>query len=198
MRSSIFSSSDGIWISLLMRALLWPSWEHSSHWFLHREGEAKWNLTQPSKQSNPCGHLWLHDTLSESPDASKLPLLWRWAEPFPRSLSSPLSRSNFHPHFNHWMWNAIVSGLEASSFQVEQRLLCAIDKNFIHRRFYVVHGEERCFKMCVLPLASTGTSPPAFCLNWVQNDNDSEQWAGSVPLVLWWVKQELLRTPLGH
>lgn len=113
MQASIFSSSEGIWISLLMRALLWPSWERSSHWSQRREGEAKWNLTQPWKQSNPCGHLQLHDALSESPDTSKLPLLWRWAEPFLLSLPSPLSRSNFYPHFNHCMWNAIVSSLEA-------------------------------------------------------------------------------------
>lgn len=40
-----------------------------------------------------------------------------------------------------------------------------------------MYREERCFKMCVLPLASTGTSPPAFCLNWVQNDNESSEQA---------------------
>lgn len=59
----------------------------------------------------------------------------------------------------------------------------------------MVYGEERCFKMCVLPLASTGTSPPAFCLNWVQNDNEgseqaaffwfSGEWSKSYSGLLW-------------
>lgn len=49
--------------------------------------------------------------------------------------------------------------------------------------------------MCVLPLASTGTSPPAFCLNWVQNDNEgseqatfpwfSGEWSKSYSGLLW-------------
>lgn len=58
-----------------------------------------------------------------------------------------------------------------------------------------MYGEERCFKTCVLPLASTGTSPPAFCLNWVQNDNEgseqaafprfSSEWSKSYSGLLW-------------
>lgn len=36
-------------------------------------------------------------------------------------------------------------------------------------------GEGRCYKMCVLPPASAGMSPPASCLSWVQNDNESSE-----------------------
>lgn len=85
--------------------------------------------------------------------------------------------SNFFPHSNRCKWTAIVSSLQADiSSRTKGYSMRLIKISFTDRRFYVVYGEERCFKMCALPLASAGTSPTAACLNWVQNDNErSEQ-----------------------
>ena len=46
--------------------------------------------------------------------------------------------------------------------------------SFTDGSFNVLHGQERGFKMCILPLAFSDMYPLllAFHLNWFQNDNE--------------------------
>ena len=131
-QTSILHSSEGIWISQLMRELPFPSWEQTNHQSLRHKGETKWNPTQPWMQQNPCGHLWLHDVLSMSPVTSKLPVLWRQDEA-PHPSSPPSDWSNFSP-LTTTVTELLLLAVWKLSFPVEQRLLQPIDKNFIHRQ----------------------------------------------------------------
>lgn len=138
-QTSILPSSEGIWISRLMRELPFPTWEQTNHWSPHCEGgnQVEFDaVMEAAKSMVICGCMtfypWVQSPVNCLSSEERLHL------PASPPLSGlphppPPSRSNFLPHLTTVTELLLLAVLKLS-FAAEQRLLQPIDKNFIRRQ----------------------------------------------------------------
>lgn len=136
-QTSILPSSEGIWISRLMRELPFPTWEQTNHWSPHCEGgnQVEFDaVMEAAKSMVICGCMtfypWVQSPVNCLSSEERLHLP---ASPPLSSPPPPPSRSNFLPHLTTVTELLLLAVLKLS-FAAEQRLLQLIDKNFIRRQ----------------------------------------------------------------
>lgn len=138
-QTSILPSSEGIWISRLMRELPFPTWEQTNHWSPHCEGgnQVEFDaVMEAAKSMVICGCMtfypWVQSPVNclSSEERLHLPASPPLSSPPPPSTPQPVE---LLAALNNCNWTAIVSSLEAVVCG-RTKVIATIDKNFIRRQ----------------------------------------------------------------